>query len=202
MAKLSKDNYIKLEKAISLLESISKDITITSDMEDIITNASDVISSLSTQFSYERSKPFVLEEKHLNYLDSIREQLTSAEKIVDDIKNSKQWKKVINYFNSFYTSGKLTVRPTKKNGYVYEVKDGYFNQKELLKDNVEYLEKNREELVKAEKIVTDIKTSKEWKKTQSYFLLCDNRGLLEYKPTKENRYTVKAKEFSSVDDEE
>ena len=81
MAKLSKDNYIKLGKAISLLESISKDITITDDMEDVIANASDVISSLSSQFSYERSKPFVLEEKHLNYLDSVREELIKAENV-------------------------------------------------------------------------------------------------------------------------
>lgn len=199
MAKLSKDNYIKLEKAISLLESISKDITITSDMEDIIANASDVISSLSSQFSYERSKPFVLEEKHLNYLDSVREELIKAEETIDNIKHNKEWKQAIDYFSNMRTKGKLKSRPTRKNGYTYEVNENYFNQKPLNKKYVDYLNGIREELIKAENVVSKIKNSNEWKKSLTYFAQCEHRGLLESKLSKKNGYIVKAKDFSDVE---
>ena len=118
-----------------------------------------------------------------------------AEKIIDDIKDSEDWKTVMTYFNTYYTRGKLSVRPMKKNGYVYKENNNYHNNKPLLQENVDYLEQTRVELVKAEQIVDKIKQSAEWKKCQMYFITCERRNLLDYRPTKKNGYTYKVKEF-------
>ena len=117
---LSKENFYKLEKAINLLEDMSKDIETTNDIEVIISNASSVISELNQRYNSKDKKrvaPFILEEKHINYLESVRAELMQAEKIIDDIKESEEWKTVMAYFNTYYTRGKLSVRPMKKNGY-------------------------------------------------------------------------------------
>ena len=191
--KLKKEDFDKLEKAINLLQDINKNIITTHAMDVIIMEASEVILALKEN---KRSKPFVLDKRHVNYLDSVREELVKAEKTIDDIKNSEEWKRVINYFKSYYTRGKLSVKPTKDNGYTYKLNDGYYNHnKPLNQTYVDYLDKTREELVKAEEVVGRIKNSAEWKKCQSYFITCEHRNLLECRPSKKNGYTVKAKEF-------
>ena len=188
---LKKEDFIKLEKAISLLEDISKDIERTNEIDVIIANATDVILSLP-----KRTKAFVVEKKYVDYLDSIRAELMGAEKIIDDIKDSAEWKKAINYFNTYHTRGKLESRPTKKNGYTYKINDKYYNHnKPLSKEYVDYLEKARVEIIKAEEVINKIKSSNQWKRCQSYFITCEHRNLLEYKPSKKNGYTFKEKEF-------
>ena len=47
MIKLKKEDFNKLEKAINLLEDISKDIETTNDIEVVISNATSVISELN-----------------------------------------------------------------------------------------------------------------------------------------------------------
>ena len=44
-------------------------------------------------------KKFKLEEKHIDYINSIREELINAENTVARIKGSKQWKRAYNYFS-------------------------------------------------------------------------------------------------------
>ena len=188
---ITKEDYNKLEKAIDLLKSISKDITTTNDMDVIITQADNVILSLD-----KRTKPYILDKRHVDYLNKVRAELISAEKIIDDIKNSTEWKKVINYFNSYYTRGKLKVKPTKENEYTYQINDGYHNQKPLKEEYVDYLNKTKVELIKAEEAANKIKSSDEWKRCRDYFILCEHRNLLECRPSKQNGYTVKVKDFS------
>ena len=198
---LKKEDFYKLEKAIKLLEDIGKDMTAISDINTIITNASDVISALNDKYNSKdkkRVKPFVLDKRHINYLNEVKEELIKAEQTIDDIKNNAEWKKVINYFNSYYTRGKLKTRPSKDNGYTYELNDSYYVHKKPLSQNyVDYLIETRARLIKAEEVVDKIKKSDEWKKCQNYFILCEHRDLLECRPTKKNGYTVKVKDFSN-----
>lgn len=195
---IKKEDFIKLEKAINLLEDINKNIITTSDMDNIIAEASNVISELNDKYNKEkkRVKPFVLDKKHVDYLNSVRAELIEAEEIIDNIKKSKEWKRTYDYFSNMCTKGKLKVRPTKDNGYTYELSDNYYNHnKPLSQKYVDHLINTRAELIKAEEIVSRIKNTDEWKNNQRYFNLCSSRGLLESRPSKENGYTVKAKEF-------
>ena len=56
-------------------------------------------------------------EKHYNYMMSVTPKLIEAEKVVDDIKHSKEWKTAFQYFQTLYNRGQLAERPTQKNGY-------------------------------------------------------------------------------------
>ena len=56
-------------------------------------------------------------EKHYNYMMSVVPRLIEAEKTVDEIKHSKEWKSACQYFQTLYNRGALLERPTQKNGY-------------------------------------------------------------------------------------
>ena len=56
-------------------------------------------------------------KKNLEYMQIIAPKLLEAEKIVHEIKHSKEWTYTLNYFNILYQRGKLAVRPTYENGY-------------------------------------------------------------------------------------
>ena len=58
--------------------------------------------------------------KYYQYIESVRPKLIKAEKTVDDIKNSKEWKTAFGYFQTLYNRGQIEERPTKKNGYRIE----------------------------------------------------------------------------------
>ena len=56
-------------------------------------------------------------EKHYNYMMSVTPKLIEAEKTVDEIKKSKEWKTAFQYFQTLYNRGQLKERPTQANGY-------------------------------------------------------------------------------------
>ena len=56
-------------------------------------------------------------KKYYDYMNKVTPKLLEAEQIVDDIKNSDDWKKAYGYFQTLYTRGQLRERPTKQNGY-------------------------------------------------------------------------------------
>ena len=56
-------------------------------------------------------------QKHLDYMNSVIPKLVEAENTVDEIKNSYEWKRSFNYFQTLYNRGQLRERPTKANGY-------------------------------------------------------------------------------------
>ena len=59
-------------------------------------------------------------QKYYDYMQSVTPRLLEAERVVDEIKGSPEWKKAFGYFQTLYTRGQLTERPTKKNGYKIE----------------------------------------------------------------------------------
>lgn len=80
-------------------------------------------------------KKFKLEEKHIDYINSIREELINAENTVARIKGSKQWKRAYNYFSVCKHRGLIETMPSKKNGYKIELSEGII-QIEKLEDIV------------------------------------------------------------------
>lgn len=56
-------------------------------------------------------------KKHFDYMMSVTPRLIEAERIVDEIKDSKEWKQSFGYFQTLYNRGQLRERPTKANGY-------------------------------------------------------------------------------------
>lgn len=62
----------------------------------------------------------ILQKKYVDYLESVREELIEAERKVDSIKKSPEWKACINYFNVLRYRGKIEQIPTKENGYSYK----------------------------------------------------------------------------------
>jgi hypothetical protein len=50
-------------------------------------------------------------------MNSVIPKLVEAENTVDEIKNSYEWKRSFNYFQTLYNRGQLRERPTKANGY-------------------------------------------------------------------------------------
>jgi len=60
-------------------------------------------------------------QKHYDYMQSVIPRLLEAERVVDEIKGSYEWKRSFNYFQTLYNRGQLTERPTKKNGYKIEL---------------------------------------------------------------------------------
>lgn len=66
-------------------------------------------------------KTFQLQKKYVDYLDSTRSELLEAEKTIDRIKKSNEWKACINYFNVLYCRKKIVQAPTKENGYTFKL---------------------------------------------------------------------------------
>lgn len=62
-------------------------------------------------------------KKYSDYLDSVRDELMAAEAIVSRIKKSDEWLKSMNYFNVLNARGLLKTKPTKENGYKFELFD-------------------------------------------------------------------------------
>lgn len=58
--------------------------------------------------------------KHYNYMKEVTPRLIEAEKTVDEIKHSKEWKAAFQYFQTLYNRGQLKERPTQANGYKIE----------------------------------------------------------------------------------
>lgn len=58
--------------------------------------------------------------KYYNYMESVKPKLITAEKTVEEIKTSKEWKSAFSYFQTLYNRGQIKERPTKKNGYKIE----------------------------------------------------------------------------------
>lgn len=56
-------------------------------------------------------------QKHYDYMQSVIPRLIEAERTVDEIKHSKEWKTAFQYFQTLYNRGLLTERPTQANGY-------------------------------------------------------------------------------------
>lgn len=56
-------------------------------------------------------------KKNLEYMQEVTPRLLEAERIVHEIKHSKEWNYTLNYFNILYQRGKLACRPTYENGY-------------------------------------------------------------------------------------
>jgi len=59
-------------------------------------------------------------EYYYNYMQEVTPRLLEAEKVVQEIKESKEWKKAFGYFQTLYTRGQLLERPTRANGYKIE----------------------------------------------------------------------------------
>ena len=59
-------------------------------------------------------------EKYYDYMQSVIPRLTEAEKTVNEIKGSKEWKRALNYFHVLYIRGFLKELPSMKNGYHIE----------------------------------------------------------------------------------
>ena len=56
-------------------------------------------------------------QKHYDYMQSVIPRLIEAERTVDEIKKSKEWKTAFQYFQTLYNRGQLKERPTQSNGY-------------------------------------------------------------------------------------
>ena len=52
---------------------------------------------------------------YYNYMQSVIPRLTEAERTIDEIKGSQQWKRSSNYFKVLYKRGILAENPAKKN---------------------------------------------------------------------------------------
>lgn len=64
-------------------------------------------------------------EEHYAYMAKTVPELIAAEKKVDEIKNSAEWKRHYNYFQTLYNRGQLKERPMKCNGYKIELGNSY-----------------------------------------------------------------------------
>lgn len=64
---------------------------------------------------------FKPEQKHIDYINSVRAELMEAEATVSRIKNSNEWKRAYNYFSLQKTRGTIKEKPTKENGYRIEL---------------------------------------------------------------------------------
>ena len=62
-------------------------------------------------------------EKYYTYMQTVIPTLLDAENTVKQIKESPEWKRAYNYFQTLYNRGQLTERPTTKNGYKIERAD-------------------------------------------------------------------------------
>lgn len=76
-------------------------------------------------------KKFTLDQKHVDYFNSIVPELVKAEETVARIKGSKEWKRAYDYFSLCKHRGLLKERPTKENGYKIELSEGMIQIEEL-----------------------------------------------------------------------
>ena len=201
---LKKEDYYVLEEVINILQNIkntNEDMLSVKDI-DTINKASNIIAPYTKKKQKTRNQPFVVNKKHMDYLDNVREELVKAEKIIADIRqsgnikqygNGGKWQKILDYLGS---SGKLKTRPTKENGYVCEVKEECTRLTPLFQERMNYINDNRVQFIKAQETISRIKDSNEWEKCFGYFYALQSYGVLECCPTKENGYTVKIKEFT------
>lgn len=58
--------------------------------------------------------------QYYKYMQKVTPELIKAETTVDQIKNSPEWKRAFQYFQTLYNRGQLKERPTKANGYKIE----------------------------------------------------------------------------------
>ena len=68
-----------------------------------------------------KNRVFKPEQKHVDYINSVRAELIEAEAAVARIKNSNEWKRAYNYFSLQKTRGTIKEKPTKENGYQIEL---------------------------------------------------------------------------------
>ena len=68
-----------------------------------------------------KSGVFKPEQKHVDYINSVRAELMEAEATVARIKGSNEWKRAYNYFSLQKTRGTIKEKPTKENGYRIEL---------------------------------------------------------------------------------
>lgn len=59
-------------------------------------------------------------EQYYKYMQEVTPILIEAENTIKDIKGSKEWKRVSNYFKVLYKRGYLKENPCSKNGYKIE----------------------------------------------------------------------------------
>lgn len=64
-------------------------------------------------------------QDHYEYMQRVVPELIAAENKVDEIKNSAEWKRHFNYFQTLYNRGQLKERPMKCNGYKIELGTNY-----------------------------------------------------------------------------
>lgn len=64
---------------------------------------------------------FKPEQKHVDYINSVRAELMEAEATVAKIKGSSEWKRAYNYFSLQKSRGTIKQKPTKENGYRIEL---------------------------------------------------------------------------------
>lgn len=76
-------------------------------------------------------KKFTLDQKHIDYFNSVVPELVKAEETVAKIKGSKEWKRAYDYFSLCKHRGLLKERPTKENGYKIELSEGMVQIEEL-----------------------------------------------------------------------
>ena len=79
----------------------------------------------------ERVKKFELDQKHVDYFNSVVPELVKAEETVARIKGSKEWKRAYDYFSLCKHRGFLKTRPTKENKYKIELSNGMVSIEEL-----------------------------------------------------------------------
>lgn len=97
-----------------------------------------------------RNKQFELDQKHVDYFNSVVPELIKAEETITRIKGSKEWKRAYDYFSLCKHRGLLKGRPTKENGYKIELSKGFISIDELDEivtpeqmEQIEQLLKNR-----------------------------------------------------------
>lgn len=62
-------------------------------------------------------KMFKPEQKHVDYINSVRAELLEAEATIARIKGSSEWQRAYNYFSLQKTRGLIKEKPTKENSY-------------------------------------------------------------------------------------
>lgn len=70
-------------------------------------------------------------DEYMEYWNSVIPELVEAENTVKRIKDSKQWKRVSNYFKVLYQRGFLAVNPCKENNYSIIKNQGVISLEEL-----------------------------------------------------------------------
>lgn len=64
-------------------------------------------------------------KSHLMYMENVIPELIEAERKVDEIKKSKEWKRTYNYFKVLHHRGQIEECPNKRNGYKIELVNNY-----------------------------------------------------------------------------